>query len=169
MCISEYIFCGKLLWQSQLLSRVKIFMWLALKGRCLMADNLQKIGGLIRRIAPYATWHFEMTPNLLFNVLLQTGFGDCSGAKWMLAFRFQVTSMLTWLIGGWLQGEASEIVSEKFSILSSSSEIVSGSCMAVQLFGDIKEKITIWREAGFMVGEKRLALFLLQFFLSHSL
>uniref|UniRef100_A0A0D9YSW9 Reverse transcriptase zinc-binding domain-containing protein n=1 Tax=Oryza glumipatula TaxID=40148 RepID=A0A0D9YSW9_9ORYZ len=81
MCISEYIFCGKLLWQSQLLSRVKIFMWLALKGRCLMADNLQKIGGLIRRIAPYATWHFEMTPNLLFNVLSQTGFGDCSGAK----------------------------------------------------------------------------------------
>uniref|UniRef100_A0A0D9YSX0 Secreted protein n=1 Tax=Oryza glumipatula TaxID=40148 RepID=A0A0D9YSX0_9ORYZ len=69
----------------------------------------------------------------------------------MLAFRFQVTSMLTWLIGGWLQGEASEIVSEKFSILSSSSEIISGSCMAVQLFGDIKEKITIWREAGFMV------------------
>uniref|UniRef100_A0A0E0G7E4 Uncharacterized protein n=2 Tax=Oryza nivara TaxID=4536 RepID=A0A0E0G7E4_ORYNI len=48
-------------------------------------------------------------------------------------------------------------------------KIVSGSCMAVQLFGDIKEKITIWREAGFMVGEKRLVLFLLQFFLSRSL
>uniref|UniRef100_A0A0E0N1C7 Uncharacterized protein n=1 Tax=Oryza rufipogon TaxID=4529 RepID=A0A0E0N1C7_ORYRU len=41
-------------------------------------------------------------------------------------------------------------------------EIDSASCMVVQLFGDIKE-ITIWGEAGFMVGEKRLALFLLQF------
>uniref|UniRef100_I1NZN6 Uncharacterized protein n=1 Tax=Oryza glaberrima TaxID=4538 RepID=I1NZN6_ORYGL len=29
-------------------------------------------------------------------------------------------------------------------------EIVSASCMVVQLFGDIKEEITIWREAGFM-------------------
>lgn len=33
---------GELLWQSRTPSRVRFFMWLALKGKCLTADNLAK-------------------------------------------------------------------------------------------------------------------------------
>jgi hypothetical protein len=35
---------AELIWQTRAPSRVKFFMWLAMKGRCLTADNLQKRG-----------------------------------------------------------------------------------------------------------------------------
>jgi hypothetical protein len=43
--------CCSLIWHTRLPSKVKFFMWLADKGRCLIADNLASGGGHTNNLA----------------------------------------------------------------------------------------------------------------------
>lgn len=50
---------GELLWHSRAPSRVRFFMWVALKGRCLTADNLAKRNWPHDVICPLCQWENE--------------------------------------------------------------------------------------------------------------
>nr|BAD09021.1 cyst nematode resistance protein-like [Oryza sativa Japonica Group]BAD09120.1 cyst nematode resistance protein-like [Oryza sativa Japonica Group] len=110
--------CAQLIWQKRAPSRIKFFMWLATKGRCLTADNLQKRGWPHDASCGLCNAEMESCNHLLMKCPL-------TNRVWRML-------MVCWFI--WKERNA-----RIFEHVSKS---------ATQLFWAIREEIIIWREAG---------------------
>lgn len=152
--------CAQLIWQKRAPSRIKFFMWLATKGRCLTADNLQKRGWPHDASCGLCKAEMESCNHLLMKCpltnrvwrMLRGWIGttfplpqeeNAEFADWWVAARNSfrrcyrrafdsLCLMVCWFI--WKERNA-----RIFEHVSKS---------ATQLFWAIREEIIIWREAG---------------------
>lgn len=152
--------CGTLIWQTRALSKVKFFMWLAEKGRCLTADNLSKRGWPHQQVCQlclvgdedcehlfvsctYTTRVWRMIKGWIGVGFLLPSESGLDLGEWWLAMRQNFRNnykdaidslvlLVCWMV--WKKRNARVFQNQRRS--------------AGFLFGSIKEEVAIWKEAG---------------------
>ncbi len=153
---------AELIWQTRGPSRIKFFMWLITKGRCLIADNLQKRGWLHEDGCVLCNGDQESCDHLL----LQCPFSNRVGGlvRTWIGTSFPLPGEDNWEFADWWMKARSCFQTRSRGAFDSLCLLIcwfvwrernfrifeQKTRTALELFRDIKDEVVVWREANIL-------------------